>query len=408
MRATWRLATSQLFARPGRTTLLVIAVALATALSVGAAGAVDAIEASLRHYIAESVGAVDGRIRQKYGARFDASVREIVADWPGVEHAAAMTQTSVTAYLKDRSGSAMAQGIDPERWYALHPPTLSAGERLSGPDQAVIGQRVARRLKAEVGDTIALKGQSGNIALTVVGIIDRPALEVLQNPAIFVTHEVAQALAGVTGERDRVEIALADGMNIDDLAARAEADLPPGVELQLGASASTGVDQTLKGLRLFHVIITGICFLATAFVILTGLTTALAETRRQIGVLRSIGATGTQVTLGQLLGGGLISLIGAVLGVAIGLALLYLFYRRFDHLLAAGFIVRPTSVAVAVGAALAAGLVGAAWPAWLARRVNPLEAIRVQARPPRTSSVVLATLLALVAVGLAVSGWPRV
>ena len=100
-------------------------------------------------------------------------------------------------------------------------------------------------------------------------------------------------------------------------------------------------------------------------------------------MLRCIGAGRGQLAGAQLGGGLLIGAAGAAVGAPVGLAAAYGLYLWFQDALPGGFHVKLSGLAGAVAGSLAAGLVGAAYPAFLAATARPLEALTVRARTPR-------------------------
>jgi putative ABC transport system permease protein len=107
--------------------------------------------------------------------------------------------------------------------------------------------------------------------------------------------------------------------------------------------------------------------------VLTIMTTALAERRQEIGLLRALGSTRRQLLLLFLGESVALAMLGGLLGLAL-LALLVVLL----HLGAPDLPLSPQPLYL-LGAMLLSGLVGVLagiFPAWQASNVDPIEALR--------------------------------
>jgi len=407
MRATWQLAINSLAGRPGRTALLIGAIVMAAALTVATAGVFGSMQASLRTLIGSLTGLGDVRIRHQFGERFDASLKQTVANWPGVEVVAGQLEAGVTLRADNGARSqAIAVGVEPEVDAEVHVLNFLRGGRPSGTGQVAVDQTIAETLDLEVGDvvtaqaggaTFSLAGfadkmlgrsnpferdaGSETIELTVTGVFERPKLLVLQRRKCIVTLPQAEALAGVSNAFDHLIVKLEADAEVEQLKRRS-GELPEGLTLQTLAGMSAGVNRMLRGWRLMYVGLTLQVFLSAGFIIVTGLTTSVIQRLRELAVLRCIGASWGQIAAGQLLAGVILAATGAAIGTAVGLAMTWGFVQWHRDILIAGFSPDWVGVAIAVGAALLAGLGGAAYPAWRAATVSPVQGLASRAGRP--------------------------
>jgi putative ABC transport system permease protein len=84
---------------------------------------------------------------------------------------------------------------------------------------------------------------------------------------------------------------------------------------------------------------------------------------------------------------------GTLLGVPLGLGLAYLIYLGFTEFLTAGFHVHEAGLVFACLGSVLSGLIGAAYPAYLAATISPLAGLKVQAGAPKPRGVVFCGLL---------------
>jgi lipoprotein-releasing system permease protein len=132
--------------------------------------------------------------------------------------------------------------------------------------------------------------------------------------------------------------------------------------------------------------------LVAAFGITCTLITFIMMKTREIGLLKALGATSRQIMwvfLGQSL---IVSIAGVIAGTALGFAAIS-YRNEFLHLMRrlTGFelfpakvygfselpaLIVPSDVAIICGGSLIICLLAAAFPAWHASKLNPVEALR--------------------------------
>ena len=84
MQASWPFARQSLAGRRARTILLVLAVALGSALVVATSCSLASVEASVEYGVSRALGRTDARIIDRYGQNFDDDVLARIRDTPGV------------------------------------------------------------------------------------------------------------------------------------------------------------------------------------------------------------------------------------------------------------------------------------------------------------------------------------
>ncbi len=308
-------------------------------------------------------------------------------------------------------------GLDLETAQAMHNYNPQSGRFLQPADttSAVISQSLADNLGLQTGDVLPLPTTQGVVDLTITGIL--PPRAVPGNEEVLVTLPEAQRLLGAAGKINVMEVNLTtlDEAQRLEIQNQIESLLGPGY--QFGA-LSSGTD-LFATLQLAQSLFNAFGFLALfmgGFIIFNTFRTLVAERRRDIGMLRAVGASRRMIT-GLILIEGLIqgtvgTLIGMALGYAFGALALSAasgVMQRFIHIQLGGPVVTPTvvilSVAAGVGITLLAGLL----PALSAGRVQPVEALRpavaaVESRRAVGLSALLGILLIAAAAVMLVTG----
>jgi putative ABC transport system permease protein len=358
--------------RAGITTALI-------AIAVAAAIASQGLSSSLE-------GTID-TLYDRYGADawipfavpVDDSLAETVAREPGV--AVAEPWTRATGYARGRSIDLW--GVPPAT--AIYDYRLIAGEwlREGDPRSIVVSANLARRLDLAPGETLALDFGEETRELTIIGVVDDESTYLGSTDAgkIFLAP---RALDGIGGGRAfgflAVQFERHDPASVEAAIARLEdrfADLHPQPY-----AAYTDKESTARSVNVLVVLLRAMVVL----VALTGLvgvvnTQAMnvAERRREVGVVRALGAGRRHVTT-LLIGEGLVlGLFGFTLGLIAGYPLARLLVRltgdvlfRLSFSLPAPFLV---FLLLATLAGCAAASVG---PALLAARVRPTEVLRYE------------------------------
>ena len=125
--------------------------------------------------------------------------------------------------------------------------------------------------------------------------------------------------------------------------------------------------------------------LVAAFNILSTLIMIVMEKTREIGVLKTMGATNGTVVRIFVLEGLIIGGAGTVLGVAGGLFLCWILQRSHFQLPAQLYamktvpvIIQPWDVVLIAATAVVISVLATIYPAWRAARLQPVEAIQYE------------------------------
>ena len=101
---------------------------------------------------------------------------------------------------------------------------------------------------------------------------------------------------------------------------------------------------------------------------------SVRERTREIGIRKAVGARGRDILAQFLVEALTLSLLGGLIGIAVGLGVSALIGRLAGW----GFTFSPATVAVAVLFSLAVGVVFGVWPARQAARLDPISALRYE------------------------------
>jgi len=298
-------------------------------------------------------------------------------------------------------------GFAIQRFKIIEGEDLLAGKRQRG-QPLILGRKAAQALKKNIGDTIRISSST----FRITGIYETG--NAMEEGGAVISLADAQMLLKKPRQVSAflVKLKNTDQTSVDRLRDRL-ARLFPDVTVTTSTEFATNQDMVkyLRGfawaIALIAIIIGGVGMMNTVLM-------SVFERTQEIGVLRALGWRRRQVLeliLGESL---LLALVGAVIGIALGIGLVFLVAQvpLFGYM---GGCFTPSLFAQAFGVAVTLGSLGGFYPAWIASGLTPIEALRQEAAAsgPQVSFGSLAlrnlfrrrtrTLLTLVGITLAVA-----
>jgi len=317
----------------------------------------------------EGIGAM---IAGMMGSELSEEDIEIIRDAPGVEKVAPM--------LMYMESMAILQG--PE-WFVigLEPGNLGLfiGESIlmeegreleeGDTDVGVAGYDFAEKYDLGIGDYFTVKETS----FEVVGIIEKSDISDIDDGLIVNIEDLKEIM-----DTENYQMAYVVPEDLTETEDVAESIEDAGDELN--AITSMEIARQVSGLigqiSFFVIGIGSIAAFVGGIGVMNTMIMAIIERRREIGVMKAIGATNFMVLKQILVESALISSLGGVLGIGIGFA-----GSLGLNLFTGGMITAVVSPALAIGAflfALGLGVFGGLYPAWKAAKLDPVEALRYE------------------------------
>ncbi|RYD36618.1 MAG: FtsX-like permease family protein, partial [Verrucomicrobiaceae bacterium] len=281
------------------------------------------------------------------------------------------------------------------------------GGWLSSGNSIAVDAAWAGKLGLKSGSPLRIAARGEAVTVTVAGTFRQDPGRGASMRNAFLDVGWAQELLDMPGRLSSIQLIAADPAKAAELAEALKAILPPGTQVNPPAQRNRQVGLMLQGFQLNLTALSMVSLLAGVFLIGNTIAASVVRQRREIGVLRSIGASRSQVRMVFLAEAAVSAVLGAMLGVPLARLLAGGLLEGVSQTISAHYVllsidqawVSPLHVAQAAGCGLLAALAGAWLPAREASEVDPVAVLRLgrnlEARPPllRVSLIAAAGLL---------------
>jgi putative ABC transport system permease protein len=190
--------------------------------------------------------------------------------------------------------------------------------------------------------------------------------------------------ARIIGDRVRlIYVEVKDGANLDDVTTQIKILLAKRHNLSLDNLDVTVTSQqdiistresTTAAFRNLLAWVAGVSLIVGGIGIMNIMLVSVTERTREIGIRQAIGATPDDIRMQFLAEALLLSIVGGLIGIGIGVGGAYIFGSVSDL----RTVVVPSSILLAFGSAAAVGAFFGFYPANRAAQLDPIEALRYE------------------------------
>ena len=365
------LARQNAMRDPGRTaataSALMIGLSLVVFVSVVGQGIRQSTTGALEQQVHAQyvLGATDG------WSEIDPAAAAAVRKAPGVRAVSALRQDQARAFGR----AAGVNGVDPRTIDSVYGFGVTQGSKpsprsLAG-DGALVEKGFADEHDLRVGSAFTVTSPKGDrLRLKVTGIGDPPKFDPLSLGEVTIAQSTFDR--SFANRRDRLAFVSAPGAGQAGIDA-ALAGFPTVQALPAAEFAEEQMAWVDDALGILYVLL-ALSVIVSLFGIVNTLVLSVFERRRELGMLRAVGMTRRQVRRMVRHESVITALIGAALGVGVGLALAGLVTSAFSDQGLAFSVPVGSLIAFAIVAALA-GVLAAVLPARRASRLDPLGAL---------------------------------
>src|SRR5215831_12967961 len=325
---------------------------------------------------------------------FDESILERVQAIPEVGLAVPVIEATVETKIPGQ-GSVLVLGIDMTGDRSLRDYELKDADDaiiddplvfLAQPDSLMVTREFAERNKVAVNSKISLLTINGEKEFTVRGIMSSAGMAQAfgGNLAVMDIYAAQQELG--RGRRfDRIDIRSKDDVTLEQCQAAIKAALGPTFEVEAPSARGRHFEGLLRSYSAAMSISSLFALIVGMFIIYNSFAIAVTHRRAEIGILRALGATRSQIQRLFFLESISAGLVGSAIGAGVGILMASAITSYMSTVLeqTTGFAQRvnelvldPKLIAAGIAIGIATSIFAAWIPARSASRVDPVQALQ--------------------------------
>jgi len=310
------------------------------------------------------------------------SVERQIAVVLGVERTSSQLFIASLQRASCCSGFFQLIAFEPQSDFTITPWLKSNLKRPLGSDEVIVGSKI---FTPEGGELLFYGHRftvAGKLEPTGMGL-DAAVFIPIQTAYLMAAESIVKAERPLAIKPDQISAVLVkvDSATLPDIVASRITRNVEHVSVITSVRLVKSVGEHLSGLIQSLFLLTGTLWAVSTLLVGTIFSMTMNERRREIGLLRAIGATGRFIFKMVITEAALLTFIGGLLGVVGGGAIMFSFSLLISKSLEVPYL-WPTFVqvsemiAISMVIAILTGLLASLYPAVVASRMEPLYAIR--------------------------------
>ena len=371
----------------GRTSLSILGIALGVSVFVSVQIAIHTAIESFNDTVDHVSGKANLQVTS-FGRGFPEEAFLKIKKVPGIKAATPVIQY-ISKFDEPIGEPLYLLGIDvfsdrPFREYQFYQSHEEDLLFLKEPNAIALTEKLAGRHGLKKGDRITLVVGSRKVTLTITNLLkmEGPAKSLEGNFGL-IDIALAQELLEKVGLIDRIDLMTDKSTPLEVVERELKNVIPPGTEVRTSDTRSGQIEKMVSA---FHLNLTALSFISLIvgmFLIYNAISISVIQRRREIGILRSIGLTRSQLLTLFISEAGLIGLLGSLIGMGMGIGLAKLMLYFVSRTITALYIlvktehlsISPSILMAGFGLGMFASILSSLGPAREASKVAPKEAL---------------------------------
>jgi putative ABC transport system permease protein len=265
--------------------------------------------------------------------------------------------------------SVIVVGVDPQQerqlktWWRIQ-----EGEYLESADQALVGATAAELLELNVGDRITPDGRE----VIVAGILDETGSD--EDYQVFLHIDTAQEAFDKEGLVSSIDVrALCSACPTSNIAGSINGNIPGVRAVAVKQIAETEMGMMERVSR-FLLALAGITLAVGCFGVVNTMLTSVHERIKDIGIMRAVGASRSQIIKIFLYEAIIVGIAGGFLGYVVGTVLAYIIGPLIFGGVSVTYVPQYFLPALALATVIA--VIATVYPAFRASRIKIAESFR--------------------------------
>jgi putative ABC transport system permease protein len=267
-------------------------------------------------------------------------------------------------------------------------------------DSVVLPATFAREHGVKLGSPLTLNIKGVRRTMIVRGLLEASGPATAFNGAIAIADiAAAQSTFGFEGRLTRIDLIVPN----DSVLAAIKKVLPASARMERPARRNERVEKMLRAFRVNLFALAGVALLVGMFLVYNTVLISILRRRKDVGVLKTLGTSATQIFGAFLVEGLLFGAVGSLAGIVLGRGLAWLILRLIGRTINAlyvsstpeAIVLTPGIIAAGVAVGTILSLLSAVQPSIEASQVRPTLLLSGAQPPTRKTRTI--TMIAIAA-----------